>query len=200
MKQVLLIVLVVALTVGAMAAGAGIYKWTMVDANPPVATPAPALSRCESLTQQVAQAETEMGAAFLIQEWEQKGCAPPKPTPTPEAVQSSTEPPQFIQDLKAWSPRNLRPEVRLNRSLINGLLKEYVSDESNPSFECLKRPTIGIWSSIEVRRDIDINVEKRPGSPKWTIRASRAGCNGVETWEIDDATGAITYLGSSTAP
>ena len=34
MKQVLLIVLVVVLTVGAMAAGAGIYKWTRKDEKP----------------------------------------------------------------------------------------------------------------------------------------------------------------------
>ena len=90
MKQLLGIAAVVALTVGAMAAGAGIYKWTMVDATLPVATPSPALSRCESLTQQLAQAETERGAAFLIREWEQKGCAPPTPTPTPTPIPLQT--------------------------------------------------------------------------------------------------------------
>ena len=196
MKQVLLIVLAVVLTVGAMAAGAGIYKWTMVDANLPMATPSPTLSHCESLTQQLAQAETERGAAFLILEWERKGCAPPTPTPTPtpQAVQSTTETPQFMQDIKAWSPRNLRPEARLNRSLINGLLEEYISDESNPFFECL---TLSHWPGV-LRPDID--VDNNPGSSKWTTRASGAGCNGIETWEIDDATGAITYLGSSTSP
>lgn len=149
LKQVLLIVLAVVLTVGAMAAGAGIYKWRMVDANLPVTTPSPTLSHCESLTQQLAQAETERGAAFLIREWEQKGCAPPTSTPTPQTrtIRPQAErlpvPGLFVPtkepdlDMATWLERNWTPEVRLNRSLIDGLLKEYISDESNPFFECL---------------------------------------------------------------
>jgi len=196
------------LTVGAMAAGAGIYKWTMVDATLPVATPSPTLSHCESLTQQLAQVETERGAAFLIREWARKGCAPPTPTPTPTPQARTIRPlaerlpvpglfvptkdPQL--DMETWLRRNLTPIVRLNRSLINGLLKEYISDESNPFFECL---TLSHWPGV-LRPDID--VDNNPGSSKWTIRASGAGCNGIETWEINDATGAIKYLGSSTLP
>ena len=138
MKQVLLIVLVVVLTVGAMAAGAGIYKWAMV-------TPHPA----------------------------------PEPIPTPAPAST--------------------PEPTLNKSLIGDLLQGYVLDSnvSDTDVRCItcrpggkRRPNWIGAGGLDLRYIDD----------KWTLYHAGPRCKGLETWEIDDATGAITYLGSSTPP
>ena len=125
MKRVLLIALFLVFTLGAMAAGAGIYKWTI-----------------------------------------------------PEA----------------------KPTYTLNQELIEGLLKEYVSDIGNPGRHCLTSPRGR--SKRNLRGNLmSLNYPTYDGeNNKWTLRATGDDCTGIESWEIDDATGAIKYLGSSTSP
>ena len=127
--------MVVALTVVAMAAGAGIYKWAMV-------TPHPAPE--------------------------------PIPTPTP----ASTPEPNLV-------------------GLLPGLLQEYVSDldVSDMDTKCIRYNLLGSRAFVGLKA-----VKWRYMDGKWTIRNTGSDCTGIETWEIDDATGAIKYLGSSTAP
>ena len=132
------------LTVGAMAAGAGIYKWTMV--TPEVNGPA----------------------------WGAMVADGPAPTPEPT----------------------------LNKFLLNGLLQEYVTGGggSNPGRECLVEPVYlpKRWLRIELLDHTFPEYDGKTGN--WTLRVTGDRCKGLETWEIDDATGAIKYLGSSTAP
>ena len=136
LKKLLGIALILLLTVGAMAAGAGIYKWVIYE-------PATILPASSPIT--------------------------PKPT--------------------------------LNRSLIGGLLTEYVSDETSPGRECLV-----IGGSFRGMSDIDYDLEFNRlrwltsvdgNGFNWTIRATGGNCKGLEKWEIDDNTGAIEYLGPS---
>ena len=126
------------LKVGAMAAGAGIYKWTMV-------TPAD---------------------------------TPKVPTPTP------------------------RPT--LNMSLLNGLLVEYTTGGGgrNPGWKCLTELKWPNLQSPTLRRNLLAeNFPEYDGETgNWTLRVTGDRCKGLETWEINDATGAIKYLGSSTSP
>ena len=50
----------------------------------------------------------------------------------------------------------------------------------------------------DLHDDLDVRYKGLTG--KWTVRASGFGCDGLETWEIDDATAAIEYLGLSKVP
>ena len=117
MKRVLLIALFLVFTLGAMAAGAGIYKWTSAPTHKP----------------------------------------------------------------------------NLPYFLIEGLLTEYISYEGNPGQECLRFRGMQMLST-----DWRANYNSENGT--WMVRSTGKNCTGIESWEIDDATGAITYLGSSTSP
>ena len=91
----------------------------------------------------------------------------------------------------------------LSRPLIYGLLHEYVSDISNPGWKCMtyltKPEALGLGQRYAaVRTDVVLAYARQTG--KWTGRLTGDRCKGVESWEIDDATGAIKYVGSSTAP
>ena len=121
------------LTVGAMFAGAGIYKW-----GSPTAIP----------------------SATIVPS--------PSPLPTPN----------------------------LNRGLIFGLLKEYVSETSSAGLTCLTRRA-GPAEPDGMRflkREAANGAVYMAG--KWTVRLTGGQCNALEIWEIDDMTGAIEYLGS----
>ena len=135
LNQVLLIAVVMALTIVAMAAGAGIYKWAATPAIVPTATPTIA-------------------------------------TPT------------------------VAPSPSLTSDLISGLLREYIEelDLKSPGIDCLVR--FDIYSDAHLLPLEDPTYQQG----KWTLRKSGSTCDGVESWEIDDATGAIKYLGSSTTP
>ena len=81
---------------------------------------------------------------------------------------------------------------RLSCGSIWELLKEYTSNRSNPAWKCLASELI--YTNWNKRLSLDYKHHK------WTIRGTGELCDGVESWEIDDHTGAIQYLGSSTAP
>ena len=89
------------------------------------------------------------------------------------------------------------PEPTLNKSLVYGLLREYVSDPfvSDTDVTCI---AIEDWKNKRVLRRDSLDLRYIDG--KWTLYHTGSRCKGLETWEIDDATGAITYLGSSTSP
>ena len=133
-----------------MAAGASIYKWTTAAPTPPEVTPiapratlapTPTLSRCESLEQQVTEAQTEYAVHFLSEEWKRAGCAPPTPTPRPTRTPRPTSQPTLTEFAKSLERlRNMVRPSTFQRTKINGLLGEYIADESIPSFECLTRP------------------------------------------------------------
>ena len=104
------------------------------------------------------------------------------------------------------------PAPTLSRSLLLGLFREYASDKSNPGWKCMTyQPGISLhkqrdWLtvdgfepfSIALKPDIVLHYTGHTG--KWIGRLTGDRCKGLESWEIDDATGAIKYLGSSTSP
>lgn len=60
------------LTVAAMVAGAGIYKWTVSpDANP-----------CKNIEKQLVEARTVDAVGFFTEQYRKEGCEPPTPIPT----------------------------------------------------------------------------------------------------------------------
>ena len=57
------------------------------------------------------------------------------------------------------------------------------------------------WITVDgfaLNPDMVLRYTGRTG--KWIGRLTGDRCKGVESWEIDDATGAIKHLGSSTSP
>ena len=52
--------------------------------------------------------------------------------------------------------------------------------------------------SIALNPDMVLRYTGRTG--KWVGRLTGDRCKGLESWEIDDDTGAIKYLGSSITP
>ena len=140
LNQVLLIAVVMALTVAAMAAGAGIYKWAATPAIVPTATPTIA-------------------------------------TPT------------------------VAPSPNLTYDLLAGLLYEYMSelDLKSPGIDCSVGFSPYRREDAERYRNYD-HTKATYQQGKWTLRNTGKTCDGVESWEMDDATRAIKYLGSSTTP
>ena len=115
--------MVVALTVGAMAAGAGIYKW-----------------------------------------------AAPEPVIVPPTIVPPT------------------PEPMPSKPLLDRLMLEYVIDSKSPGRPCL----------IDGPKLPSVRYVYKDG--KWIYHSSGDRCDGLETWEIDDVTGAIKYVGSQKSP
>ena len=89
------------------------------------------------------------------------------------------------------------PEPNLD-GLIRGLLQEYVSDPdvSDIDVKCISYLRSSGARHLMGFQGIDLSYM----DGKWTIRNTGDDCTGIETWEIDDAIGAITYLGPSTSP
>ena len=96
----------------------------------------------------------------------------------------------------------------LSSSLLQGLLREYASDKSNPGWKCmtyLKEPEHHVikvpgyeYRSIALNPDIVLRYTGRTG--KRIGRPTGDRFKGVESWEIDDDPREIKYLGSSIAP
>ena len=117
-----------------------------------------------------------MAAGAGIYKWT---TSTPHPTPTPTLISTPTPEPNLV-------------------GLLGGLIQEYVSDldVSDMDVKCITHD-----GRYGARTFVGFNAIKWSYMDgKWTIRNTGDDCAGIETWEIDDATGAITYLGSTTAP
>jgi len=117
-----------------------------------------------------------MAAGAGIYKWT---TSTPHPTPTPTLISTPTPEPNLV-------------------GLLGGLIQEYVSDldVSDMDVKCITHD-----GRYGARTFVGFNAIKWSYMDgKWTIRNTGGDCTGIETWEIDDATGAITYLGSSKTP
>jgi len=100
----------------------------------------------------------------------------------------------------------------LSSSLLQGLLREYASDKSNPGWKCMtylagfrmhNQPdwiTVDGFEPFSIALNPDMVLRYTGRTGKWVGRLTGDRCKGLESWEIDDATGAIKYLGSTTSP
>ena len=113
---------------------------------------------------------------------------------------------QSIIDMKPTTPPK-PPAPTLSSSLLQGLLREYASDKSNPGWKCMTYlPGIRMfnqpdWITVDgfaLNPDMVLRYTGRTG--KWIGRLTGDRCKALESWEIDDDPREIKYLGSSIAP
>ena len=186
MKQLLEIAAIMVLTVGAMTAGAGIYNWGMPpDPESTICSPPDANLNSNLINGLL------VGYLVMLEEASDKELAEEAKLFHDEVEIEWFE--QWLNSSEAEKP-TIEAGYKVHYILQTWEeLKSRAREDKTGQSSCLSQP-----DSWDLRNYLDIHYTKQDSN--WLVRASGMGCAGLVSWEIDDATGAITYLGSSTSP
>jgi len=190
----LILITLVAVVVGLMVACSSAPA---PQASTPVPTTPSGAFSCKELADKLASAQTETAARILTLSWNESGCAQKvagvTKVPTASPTISGTP---WSESLFTKTPT---PDIWVNARLKGrwkDLLASYAqTPEGKQHWECLVYAHSNYAGPNETKtlyHHATIFLQDY-----WSVEVTGPNCRGIQTWHIDDDTGAVTYEGSS---
>ena len=169
---------------------------TPAEPEPVESKPSGAFS-CMELADKLAAAQTETAARVLTLSWNESGCAQKvagvTKVPTASPTISGTP---WSESLFAKTPT---PDIWVNARLKGrwkDLLASYAqTPEGKQHWECLVYAHSNYAGPNETKTLYHHSIFS--SRDYWSVEVTGPNCRGIQTWHIDDDTGAVTYEGSS---